>query len=292
MPMHKTTLILPGEAAVAPFQRAVEDHCLGAAAFEFEGGPRWTLEFYTDGLPNRAALAPRLALAAAEAGVAEPDPIVETLPEIDWVAENQKSFQPVEAGRFFVHQEFHAGAIPPGRVPLIVNAGTAFGTGTHATTWGCLKMIDGLLKRGLRARSALDLGCGTAILAMALARTHAADRIVASDIDPEATRVARENARLNGTPPPGLTIATAPGMRHPVIRAGAPYDVIVANILAKPLTVLSRDVSRALTPGGALILSGLLVTQEQMVLTAYRRQGLRLVSRERRDDWSTLLLTR
>jgi ribosomal protein L11 methyltransferase len=81
-------------------------------------------------------------------------------------------------------------------------------------------------------------------------------------------------------------------MRHPVIRAGAPYDVIVANILAKPLTVLSRDVSRALTPGGALILSGLLVTHEQMVLTAYRRQGLRLVSRERRDDWSTLLLTR
>lgn len=292
MPMFKTILILPGEFAVDSFQRAVEAYCLGAAAFEFEGGPRWTLEFYTQGPPDRAALAPRFALAAAEAGIPEPDPIVEALPDVDWVAANRESFQPVEAGRFFVHQEFHQDPIPAGRVPLMVNAGTAFGTGTHATTWGCLKTIDDLLKTGMRARSALDLGCGTGILAMALAKTHGARRIIASDIDPEATRVARENARMNGTPPPLLTIATAPGLRHPTIRGGAPYDLIVANILARPLARLSRDVSRALAPGGGLILSGLLVSQEQMVLSAYRRQGLRLISRKRRDDWSTLLLAR
>lgn len=292
MPIYKTILILPDEASVTPFQAAVEDYCLGTAAFEWEGGPRWSLEFYTDGMPPRDLLAPRLALAASEAGIAEPDPIVEPLPEIDWVAENQKSFEPIVAGRFFVHQEFHEETIPPGAIPLIVNAGTAFGTGTHATTWGCLMEIDRLSKIAVTVDKALDLGCGTAILAMALYKGQVARRIVASDIDPEAVRVAKDNARLNGTLQPRLHLATAPGLRHPTIRRGGPYDLVVANILARPLMLLARDVTRALKPGGTLILSGLLNEQESMVLGPYRMQGLRLVSRRRRDGWSALVLKR
>lgn len=292
MPVFKTLLILPDEASVAPFQAAVEDRALGTAAFEFEGGPRWSLEFYTDGPPPFVALDPGLKQAAAVAGIAVPDPIVEPLPEIDWVAENQKSFKPIRAGRFYVHQEFHQERVPPGSVPLVVNAGTAFGTGTHATTWACLMEIDRLARVGARVGTALDLGCGTGILAMALYKAHIADRIVASDIDPQAVRVARQNAALNGTRMPGLRLEAAPGLRHPTIRSRAPYDLIVANILARPLMLLSRDVIEALAPGGVLILSGLLTEQEAMVLGAYRMQGLSLRARRRRDGWSALVLSR
>ncbi len=290
MPIYKTTLILPDEASVEPFQRAVEDHVLGTAAFEWEGGPRWSLEFYTDGMPPLRDLAPHLATAAEAAGLATPDPIVEPLPDIDWVAENQKSFQPIRAGRFYVYQEFHQDPVPSGTVPLIVNAGTAFGTGTHATTWGCLHMIDRLHRQGVRPPRALDLGCGTAILAMALCRSHMARQVVGSDIDPDSIRVARENARINGILPPHLNLATASGFGHPAVRRGAPYDLIVANILARPLMLLSRDIIRALAPGGSIILSGLLVEQEAMVLGAYRMQGVSLRARYRREGWSTLLL--
>lgn len=292
MPIYKTILILPDEASVFPFQEAVEDYALGTAAFEWEGGPNWSLEFYTDGLSPMADLQPRLLAAAQQAGIANPDPIVAPLPDIDWVAENQKSFQPIRAGRFFVHQEFHDDPIPAGSVPLVVNAGTAFGTGTHATTWGCLVMIDYLLRMGLRPGRALDLGCGTAILAMALCKTLHQARVVGSDIDPEAVRVARENGRINGILPPHLCLTTANGLGHPIIRQGGPYDLVVANILARPLMLLSRDIIRATAPGGLIILSGLLVQQEAMVLGAYRMQGFSLRAKQRRDGWSALLLGR
>jgi len=290
--VFKTTLILPSEASVEPFQTAVEAYALGTAAFEWEGGPRWSLEFYTDGPPDRSALDQPLARAAAEAGVAEPDPIVEPLPDIDWVAENQKSFEPIRAGRFYVHQQFHTQTIPAGSVALTVNAGTAFGTGSHATTWGCLMEIDRLCRGRRRFARALDLGCGTAILAMALAKGHLADCVVASDIDSAAVQVAQENARLNGVLPPRLVLRTAIGMRHLDIQRQAPYDLIVANILARPLMHLSKDVTQSLSAGGILILSGLLVEQEAMVLGTYRNQGLRLVRRRRRNGWSTLVISR
>ncbi|MEQ8442247.1 MAG: 50S ribosomal protein L11 methyltransferase [Alphaproteobacteria bacterium] len=290
--VFKTILILPSEDAVDPFQAAVEPYSLGTAAFEWEGGPRWSLEFYTDGPPDRVALADRFALAALEAGIEEPEPIVEPLPEIDWVTENQKSFDPIRAGRFYVHQQFHTQTVPSGSVALTVNAGTAFGTGSHATTWACLMEIDTLCRGRRKFPRALDLGCGTAILAMALCKAHLSDSVVGSDIDPEAVRVAKQNGRLNGTLPPRLSLHTAAGLQHPAIRGHAPYDLIVANILARPLMHLSRDVSRALAPGGVLILSGLLVEQESMVLGAYRMQGLSLLRRRRRDGWSALTLAR
>lgn len=287
--VHKSTLILPDEASVEPFAVALEGYVLGQAAFEFEGGPRWSLEFYSEGVPNAAVLSPRLALAALEAGISEPEPVCAPLPDIDWVTENQKSFRAIHAGRFVVHQEFHTTPPPPGKIGLIVNAGTAFGTGTHATTLGCLEMLDALMKTG-RPRRALDLGCGTAILAMGLARMGVR-KVVAADIDPEAVRVARENAAINRVGR-HLSIHQADGFHNLHIGAAAPYPLIVANILARPLVRLSAEMVRHLAPCGRLVLSGLLNRQEAMVLAAYRPRGLVLVERRRIDGWSTLLLER
>jgi len=291
----KTELHLPDEATAEAFGAAVDGFVLGQAIFELAdaagsgASKRWSLEFYTHGMPDWGALGPRIALAAAECGVSEPQPHAAPLPDIDWVAENQKSFPPIRAGRFYVHQEFSTERPPPGSVELIVNAGTAFGTGTHATTRGCLLMLEALLKRGRPIR-ALDLGCGTGILAMGLAKTTRRP-VAASDIDPEAVRVAAENARLNGLSALVRPV-TAAGLQDRRLRAGAPYDLIVANILAKPLRALAPSIARATAPGGRVVLSGLLVTQEAMVLNAYRTQGLRLEGRRRIDGWSALLLRR
>lgn len=289
----KTELHLPDEATAEAFGGAVDGYVIGQATFELPDGgapgapKRWSLEFYTDGMPDWGVLGPRIALTAAECGIKEPEPLAAPLPETDWVAENQKSFSPIRAGRFYVHQEFSTDRPPPGTVELIVNAGTAFGTGTHATTRGCLLMLDALLKRG-RPANALDLGCGTGILAMGLAKATRAP-VMASDIDPEAVRVTAENARLNRLHG-FLRPVTAVGLGHPSLARRGPYDLILANILAKPLVRLAPAIAREAS--GRVVLSGLLVEQEAMVLNAYRAQGLSLRDRRRIDGWSTLLLDR
>jgi ribosomal protein L11 methyltransferase len=216
----------------------------------------------------------------------------EDLPDKDWVAENQRSFRPFAVGPFWVHPSHDAGGRPAGLLPLQIDAGLAFGTGTHATTRGCLEMLATL--DPVETISSVDVGCGSGILAIAMAKLWQRP-VLGGDNDAEAVAVAAENAGLNGVGDL-CRFATAAGLTAPELAAPAPYDLIVANILAGPLVDLSDAFAAALRPGGRVLLSGLLVEQAALVLSAYRRRGFEF---ERRLDletggawWRTLLLRR
>jgi ribosomal protein L11 methyltransferase len=242
-------------------------------------GPMATLEALYDAEPDAAFLSGLLGLAVT----AEP------LPDQDWIRLSQEGLPPVRAGRFFVYGAHDAGAVPRGVMPIRIEAGLAFGTGHHETTALCLSALSDLAKRR-RVRHALDLGCGTGVLAIAAAKLWHRP-VLATDIDPVAVEVTRGNARSNEVAPL-IRAHTADGFAHPGIAAEAPFDLILANILAGPLTLLAPGLARALAPGGTAILSGLLRWQEELVLSFYRAMGLRLVRTARQGPWSALVLTK
>jgi ribosomal protein L11 methyltransferase len=215
--------------------------------------------------------------------------IVAPLPDQDWIKLSQEGLAPVRAGRFFVYGAHDSGQVPHGVIALRIEAGLAFGTGHHETTALCLAALSDLSKRR-RFTRVLDLGCGTALLAIAAAKLWRKP-VLASDIDQVAIDVAKQNARANATAPLVRAI-TADGLTHPAIRAGAPYDLIVANILASPLTQLAPAIARALARGGMLVLSGLLRDQENLVVSFYTPHGLILRARRRDGPWSALVLER
>jgi ribosomal protein L11 methyltransferase len=215
--------------------------------------------------------------------------IVATLPDVDWVRRSLEGLAPVAAGRFHLHGAHDRARKREGGLSLEIDAGTAFGTGHHGTTAGCLLAFDSLLKRSAPGRI-LDLGCGTGVLALAAARALRRP-VLASDIDPIAVEVTRDNARNNGALPL-ISAVTAPGLKHRHIADKAPYDLIFANILARPLIALAGDLARSLAPGGTLILSGLTRDQEQAVRAAYRNRGLVPESPLRLGNWSVLVFTR
>jgi ribosomal protein L11 methyltransferase len=211
------------------------------------------------------------------------------LPDQDWIKLSQEGLPPVRAGRFFVYGAHDAGQVPPGVAAIRIEAGMAFGTGHHETTALCLGAIDELAKKR-RYKNVLDLGCGTGVLAIAASkRWHT--RVIASDIDPTATSVARENIRDNGEGP-HIEVATAEGLYNPALARRAPFDLIIANILAGPLTYLAPQIAHVLAQGGNLILSGLLTWQENLVLGFYRPHGIVLRARRRDGPWSALILER
>jgi ribosomal protein L11 methyltransferase len=211
------------------------------------------------------------------------------LPDTDWIKLSQEGLPPVRAGRFFVYGAHDAGEVPPGVIPIRIEAGMAFGTGHHETTTLCLALMSELAKKR-KFSHVLDLGCGTGLLAIGAAKLWR-KRVRASDIDPVAVNVARENAIANDASPLVQTIL-ADGLANPALAAGAPYDLIVANILAGPLTRLAPGIAAALARGGVLILSGLLHWQENLVLSFYRPHGLVLRQRHRDGPWSALRLER
>jgi ribosomal protein L11 methyltransferase len=211
--------------------------------------------------------------------------VTETLADADWLAMALSGLPPVRAGRFFVYGVHDRGRVPPNAVSLRIEAGAAFGTGHHGTTVGCLLAYDRLLKRG-RFGKVLDVGAGTGVLAIAAAKTGTR-AAVGSDIDPNSVRIARENAAINGV---RARFVHASGLGHRAVTAGAPYDLVFANILARPLVGLAQPIKGALKPGGYAILSGLLRTQERYVRAAYLNRGFRLAGRIRRDAWSALVL--
>jgi len=228
--------------------------------------------------------APDAALLSAIAGHAIE---VAPLPDQDWIRLSQEGLPPVRAGRFFVYGAHDAGQVPPGVIALKIEAGMAFGTGHHETTALCLSALSDLAKRR-RYASVLDLGCGTGLLAIAAARLWRRP-VLATDIDPEAVAVTAENARANGAAPL-VRAVTADGLTSPAIARGAPYDLIVANILASPLTQLAPSIARALGKGGTLVLSGLLTWQENLVASFYRPHGLILRQVRRDGPWTALVL--
>ena len=214
---------------------------------------------------------------------------VALLPDLDWIKLSQEGLPPVRAGRFFVYGAHDAGKVPHAVIPMRIEAGMAFGTGHHETTALCLATLSDLAKRRRYSR-VLDLGCGTGLLAIGAAKLWRR-RVIASDIDPVAIEVARENAVANRESPL-VRAVVADGMDHPVLAAGAPYDLIVANILAGPLPHLAPGNARGVVRGGTLILSGLLRWQENLVLGFYRPHGLILKDIRRDGPWSALVLER
>ncbi|MBS0470692.1 MAG: 50S ribosomal protein L11 methyltransferase [Proteobacteria bacterium] len=212
---------------------------------------------------------------------------VEPLPDQDWIKLSQEGLPPVRAGRFFVYGAHDAGEVPPGVIPIRIEAGMAFGTGHHETTALCLATLSDLARRRRFAR-VLDLGCGTGLLAIGAAKLWK-QRVKASDIDPVAVEVTRENAVANGVGPL-VDAVTAEGLTSPAL-AGR-YDLIMANILAGPLTQLAPAIAHALAPGAVLVLSGLLTWQENLVVSFYVPHGLILRSRRRDGPWSALVLER
>ena len=253
----------------------------------------WQLDAYMDGKPGAALLALLQSLVPSARGK---KPVVERLPDEDWVTLSQQGLEPVRAGRFFVHTSSYADRIPPGATPFLIDASQAFGTGGHDTTAGCLAMLDRLARHSASPRNVADIGTGTGLLAFAAMALWPRAKVIASDIDPASIFVTRDNAGINHVPlgrgGGRLALAVAPGTDHPAIRHRAPYDLVVANILAGPLITLAPDIAAATAPGGHAILAGLIARQMEPVLAAYRAQGFRLAARGGSAEWPCLLLVK
>ncbi len=274
---------LPAERAAQKLDEALVPEVMALSLFETANPGLWRVEgIYDEERDARAALE---VLCDDNRLMADVTP----LPQEDWVARSLEGLPPVRAGRFLVHGEHNASAGRSGDITLQIEAGVAFGTGHHGTTQGCLDMI-GRLARTRRFENALDVGSGTGVLALAVAKRFRIP-VIASDLDDDAVEMTRENARLNGCGP-WVTALAAPGTRHGRLREAGPFDLVMANILMQPLLALSGDLACEVAPGGVLVLSGLLVSQELRVLNAYRARGLVLVDRLHMEGWSTLALSR
>lgn len=261
----------------------LEPEPTGVGVFEMEDGSGlWEIGGYFTEAPDAAALA--LLSAAFNAK----DFVVSELPETDWVAKVRRELAPVEAGRFFVYGSHDADKVPAGAEPLLIEAAMAFGTGHHGTTLGCLRALDRLANEGFEGQSVADIGCGTAVLAMAAARIWPRN-VLASDIDQVAVDVAEANVRANDLEG-RVTCVEATGFDHPEIAARAPFDLVFANILMGPLIGLAPDMARHLAPEGYAILSGILNEQADEVIAVYAENGINLVQREEIVEWTTLTL--
>lgn len=286
MPTYSALTTLPGREPAEALAEALEDlepEPYGVGTFEIEDGSGiWEVGAYFLDAPDEVTLALLAAVHGAK------DFSVSELPEIDWVAKVRRELHPVEAGRFFVYGSHDADKVPEGRVSLLIEAAVAFGTGHHATTLGCLKALDRLASEGFVGQNVADIGCGTAVLAMAAASIWPGT-VLASDIDAVAVDVAEVNAGANGLAE-RLICVEAAGFANPAILERAPFDLVFANILKGPLIALAPDMARNVAPKGYAILSGILNTQADEVAGVYGAQGFTVVARDEIGEWTTLVL--
>jgi ribosomal protein L11 methyltransferase len=247
----------------------------------------WLIHAYFDQAPTGEEIATLRQLGSGE-------PRIEELGEADWVTMSQAGLQPIRAGRFYVHTPMYRG-VPPGTISFEIDASLAFGTGQHATTSGCLESLDRLERNGKRFANIADIGTGTGLLAFAALALWPEAKCIATDIDAVAVEVAQDNAAINGVTlghgAGELLLAVADGMDSPMLSARAPFDLIVANILAGPLIELAPGFAAALAPGGTIVLAGLLHDQADAVAAAYEQQGVKLRDRGF-GEWPVLVCER
>ncbi|WP_419905712.1 50S ribosomal protein L11 methyltransferase [Kiloniella sp.] len=245
-------------------------------------------KIYVDGQPSQEVVDQLLADTADIVGGTAPKATIEQLPDIDWVAESQKALPPIVAGKFFVHGSHVTDTPPEGSVPLLIEANVAFGTGQHDTTKGCLIALTDLAAER-KVGSALDMGCGSGILFMAIKILWDCP-VLGVDIDEDSVRVALENAELNKIT--GITGICGDGYDAAEVSESAPYDLIVANILAEPLCHMAPALEKNLAVGGVAVLSGLLIKQQEQVVKAHEAVGLKVIRELHLGEWSTLVLSR
>ena len=243
----------------------------------------WRLDAYFEAEPDPQAIAAVAALVPSAAGVT---PEIERIEAQDWVTMSQAGLEPLRVGRFVVHTSAFPAEAPAGGRAFLIEAGQAFGTGHHETTSGCLAMLDAMAAPAFT--NIVDLGTGTGLLAFAARHLWPDARVMATDIDPIAIDVTRENAELNQVQ--GVELLVADGARDPAIATAAPFDLVIANILAGPLIAIAPDIAAIAAPGAAIVLAGLLTSQSEDVQAAYRAAGCTLDQAEVRGDWTILRL--
>ncbi|MCT8160992.1 50S ribosomal protein L11 methyltransferase [Pseudoruegeria sp. SHC-113] len=286
MPTFTAFTTLPGKPAAERLGEAIErmePEPMGVGVFEIEDGSGlWEVGGYFTEAPDETALA-----VLSVAFEAKPF-VVSELPETDWVAKVRRELSPVAAGRFFVYGGHDEDKLPEGAIGLRIEAAMAFGTGHHGTTLGCLRALDRLAEGGFTGKNVADIGCGTAVLAMAAAKIWP-DPVLASDIDEVAVDVAEANVASNDLSG-RVRCVEAKGFDSPVLAEAAPFDLVFANILKGPLVDLAPDMAAHVAPGGYVILSGLLNDQAAEVIEVYTANGFNLIHHEMIVDWSTLTM--
>ncbi|MCV2880487.1 50S ribosomal protein L11 methyltransferase [Actibacterium sp. XHP0104] len=286
MPTFTALTTVPGKPAADALGEAMEElipEPTGVGVFEIEDGSGlWEVGGYFTETPDLAGLALLAAMHGAR------DFTISELPEIDWVAKVKRELSPVEAGRFFVYGSHDADQVPEGKVALLIEAAMAFGTGHHGTTLGCLRALDRLANDGFVGCNVADIGCGTAVLAMAAASIWPGE-VLASDIDEVAVDVAEANVAGNGLAG-RVTCLEAAGFDHDRLRAAAPFDLVFANILKGPLIMLAPDMAAHIESGGYAILSGILNDQAEEVGRVYAENGFLVVNKEQIGDWTTFCI--
>ena len=276
---------LPGKINASDLGDALErltPQPIGVGVFELEDGSGlWEVGAYFSEKPDDISLALLAAVFQAE------EFKISELPQIDWVSKVQRSLKPVVAGRFFVYGSHDSDKVPPDCEPLLIEASMAFGTGHHGTTKGCLLALEQLITDGFKAKNVIDVGCGTAVLAMAAARIFSAN-VIASDIDSVAHSVAKMNIIANGLDQ-NIQCFEASGFAHEQIKTKNPFDLIFANILLAPLLAIATDISKYSLSGGYVVLSGILSEQAELVVNKYTGVGFSLSNQIEIGEWVTII---